>query len=129
MKSGALLLWLALFGSDGNVPPAAFTDAVSVPVKASATWIGEWLVGGERRTVRAILKPVAGREQLAGHMTFGEGRGAVMESWIGSREGRWLRLTRSGVGGARLSATEGGHLVGYLIRLDAAGDLELSPLQ
>ncbi len=129
MNPGALLLWLTLFGSDPSVPPSALTANVPAPASAPATWVGEWLVRGERRVIGAMLTTVRGREQLAGKLTFGDGPNAIVEHWIGRREGRWLRLTRSGVGDGRVLFTEDGRLVGRLNRFEAAGDLHLSPHQ
>ena len=120
------LVWLALVGSDTGTHPAAFGSGISARAISSSVWVGEWLVGGDRRPVSAAVMAVPGREQLAGKLTFGDGPSAVVEHWIGRREGRWLRLTRSGVGDGRVSVTEGGRLVGRLSRNDLIGDLSLS---
>jgi hypothetical protein len=126
MKSGTLLLWLALFGSDPNVPPSALTANVTAPAPVAESWVGEWLVYGERRVIAAVLGTVRGREQLAGKLTFGDGHSSIVEHWIGRREGRWLRLTRSGVGDGRVFLTEDGRLVGRLNRFETTGDVQLS---
>ena len=76
-------------------------------------------------------RPTAGLVMAsdAGKLTFGAGPHAIVEHWIGRREGRWLRLTRSGVGDGRVLLTDDGRLVGRLNRLDVTGDLHLSPQQ
>ena len=130
MKSSVLLVWLTLFGGgDPNVLPSGFSDGVSARAMPSTVWVGEWLVHGDRRPISAAVTTVRGREQLAGKLTFGQGSAAVVEHWIGRPEGRWLRLTRTGVGDGRVSVTEGGRLVGRLSRHDAVGDIDLSPVR
>ena len=124
MKPGVLLVWLTLLGSDGGTP-AAFGSGISSGIPP-AVWVGEWLVRDERRKISASIMPVPGREQLAGKLTFGDGPTAVVEHWTGRPEGRWLRLTRTGVGDGRLGLTESGRLVGRLTRLDEAGSLDLT---
>ena len=129
MKSSVLLVWLALFGGDPGTLPSAFGDGISSPTVPSTMWVGEWLVGGDRRPISATVLTVRGREELAGKLTFGQGSSAVVEHWIGRPEGRWLRLTRTGVGDGRVSVTEAGRLVGRLSRHDAVGDIDLSPVR
>jgi hypothetical protein len=127
MKSSVLLVWLALFG-DPNALPSGLAEGFSARTIPSAIWVGEWLVHGDRRPISATVMAVRGREQLAGKLTFGQGASAVVEHWIGRPEGRWLRLTRAGVGDGRVSVTDTGRLVGRLSRLDAVGEVNLSPL-
>jgi hypothetical protein len=126
MKPEVLLIWLALFGSDADRGPSALAHGIGALPTTPVTWTGDWLVRGERRAISADIFPVRGREQLAGRLTFGDGPTAIVEHWIGRRDGRWLELTRSGVGEGRMLLTDTGRLVGHLRRHDAAGDINLS---
>jgi hypothetical protein len=125
MRPEALLIWLSLFGTEPNLPAPSASPAHAASIRAASTWVGEWLVQGDARAMRALLRHVVGREQLAARMTFGEGPAAVVEEWIVRRDGRWLDLSRAGVGGARLSVSEAGALVGRLTRDRAAGEVTL----
>ena len=117
MDSRVALLWLALIGGD----PASIAIQSSAPVG----WIGEWLVRGERRVLWTLFAP-AGRKQFAGRLTWTEGTSTVTEDWVGRYDGRTVLLSRSGVGGARLTIDKG-DLVGTLTRYEAAGRVRLSP--
>jgi hypothetical protein len=120
------LLWLALIGSDPATAPSALPDPLALQSTAPVTWIGEWLVRGERRALRTLFTPIAGRKQFAGRLTWTEGTSTMSEDWIGRYDGRAVLLSRSGVGGARLTV-DNGDLIGTLSRHDAAGRIRLSP--